>query len=48
MKIIFKKQQKTSISVIRAVNRIKGYRNKKTDLSILYNKKSTTYPSIIS
>ena len=48
MKILLKKQQKASISVIRAVNRIKGYRNKKTDLSIFYNKKPTTYPSIIS
>ncbi len=46
MKNIFKKQRRSSISVIRAVNRINNHLNKETARSIVWDKKSITYSSI--
>ncbi|MDP6168418.1 MAG: hypothetical protein QF780_00285 [Candidatus Marinimicrobia bacterium] len=48
MKNIFKKQERSSISVIRAVNRINGHLNKETSRSIVWDGRSITHSSITS
>jgi len=48
MKKIFKKQEKSSISVIRAVNRINNHLNKETARAIVWDGRSITYSSITS
>ena len=48
MKNILKKQKSSSISVIRAVNRINEHLDKETSRSIVWDGRSITYSSITS
>ena len=48
MKSIFKKQKKSSISVIRAVNRINAHLNNEISRSIVWDRSSITNSSITS